>query len=362
MHRSIFAAAIALGACMQEGSSQAAGPIQTLRVGNWSGGSYTNDRTGAFSHCVANAPYMSGISFFVSVNSSFQWSIGFASAAWQLVPGETIPVDLTFDGRSQYHVLATALTSQLAAIPMPNNSTLIRTFRGARQMGAVARGQLFGFDLNQTSMLLPALVDCVRKNVGLPVVARPAAPPPRTAPVVGTLATAAPIQPPAVSPSADTELQIEAINLATNFMIKSQVPNPQLLARQNMPTELASWGAAWKSDDAIGAVKIIPPQEGMKGIDLAAAVAASDAKNCTGKFLSGRTSDLVDSDVVFRGFATCEDSEGIRSGLYFIVPRKKGGFVLFSVMSSGKPGVSATATSDQKLPDYRKAALTSVSE
>jgi hypothetical protein len=144
MHRSIFAAAIALGACMQEGSSQAAGPIQTLRVGNWSGGSYTNDRTGAFSHCVANAPYMSGISFFVSVNSSFQWSIGFASPAWQLVSGETIPVDLTFDGRSQYHVLATALTSQLAAIPMPNNSTLIRTFRGARQMQALARGQLLG--------------------------------------------------------------------------------------------------------------------------------------------------------------------------------------------------------------------------
>jgi hypothetical protein len=97
-------------------------------------------------------------------------------------------------------------------------------------------------------------------------------------------------------------------------------------------------------------------------LELAADVARSDATECKGKFLSGRASDLVDSDVVFRGFSTCEDSEGTRSSLYFIVPRKKGGFVLFSVVSSGKAGTSATATSDEKLPDYRKAALTSVSE
>jgi hypothetical protein len=361
MRRTIFVAATTIGIALSSVSGHAAGPVQALRVGNWSGGSYTNDKTGAFSHCVANAPYNSGISFFVSVNSSFQWSIGFASPAWQLVSGETIPVDLTFDGRSQYHVFATALTSQLAAIPMPSNSALIRTFREARQMQAVAKGQLFGFNLNQTSMLLPALVDCVRRNVGLPVIAKPAAPVTKVAPLVSTLAPA-PVQPSAVSPSANTELQIEAINLATNFMLKSHAPNPQLFNGQSTPTELASWGAAWKSDDAVGAVKIIPAQAGLKGIELAADVARSDATECKGKFLSGRASDLVDSDVVFRGFSTCEDSEGIRSSLYFLVPRKKGGFVLFSVVSSGKPGTSATATSDEKLPDYRKAALTSVSD
>jgi hypothetical protein len=171
--------------------------------------------------------------------------------------------------------------------------------------------------------------------------ARAAAPARKPAPQVGTLAPAAPsaasAPPFAAADTTNEDIQIEAINLATSFMLKSQLQNPQLLNRQNTPTELVSWGAAWKADDAVGAVKIVPAQEGMKGIDLAAAVAATDAKECKGKFLSGRTSDLVDSDVVFRGFATCEDSEGTRSSLYFIVPRKKGGFVLFSVMSSGKP-------------------------
>jgi hypothetical protein len=42
-------------------------------------------------------------------------------------------------------------------------------------------------------------------------------------------------------------------------------------------------------------------------------------------------SELVDSDVVFRGMATCEDSDGSRVAEYFIVPRRKGGFVMFSV-------------------------------
>ena len=309
MRRSIFATAIALGTCANAPSGQAAGPIQPLRVGNWSGGSYTNDRTGAFSHCSAGATYNSGILFIVSVNSAFEWSLGFASQRWQLVPGETIPIDLTFDNRSQYHVFARVVSVQLAEVPMPNNSALIRTFRGAGQMQAVARGQLFGFNLNQTSMLLPALVDCVRRNVGLPVIAKPVAPVTKVAPMVSTLAPA-PVQPPAVSPSANTELQIEAINLATNFMLKSHVPNPQLFNGQSTPTELASWGAAWKSDDAIGAVKIIPAQAGLKGIELAADVARSDATECKGKFLSGRASDLVDSDVVFRGFSTCEELRG----------------------------------------------------
>jgi hypothetical protein len=45
---------------------------------------------------------------------------------------------------------------------------------------------------------------------------------------------------------------------------------------------------------------------------------------------------LVDSDVVFRGFSSCEDSGGARLSQYFIVSRKKGGFVVFSVVSSDR--------------------------
>jgi hypothetical protein len=91
-------------------------------------------------------------------------------------------------------------------------------------------------------------------------------------------------------------------------------------------------------------------------------VAAADSRQCKGKFASGRVSELVDSDVVFRGFATCEDSGGSRIAQYFIVPRKKGGFVMFSVLSRMDSEPSRTITRDEKLVDFRKAAVTAVGQ
>ena len=60
-------------------------------------------------------------------------------------------------------------------------------------------------------------------------------------------------------------------------------------------------------------------------------------------------SELVDSDVVFRGMATCEDTDGTRVGEYFIVPRRKGGFVMFSVRSSSTTAQERDVTKDENL-------------
>jgi hypothetical protein len=113
-----------------------------------------------------------------------------------------------------------------------------------------------------------------------------------------------------------------------------------------MPIAVAATGAAWSADEAVGFVRIVPPREGVKGLDVASAVVATDARDCKGKFASGRTSELVDSDVVFRGFSSCEDSEGPRISQYFIVSRKKGGFVLFSVLSNMKTEEAKTVAKD----------------
>jgi hypothetical protein len=130
-----------------------------------------------------------------------------------------------------------------------------------------------------------------------------------------------------------------------------------LLARSETPISLVSNGAAWQSEEAFGFVRIVPPQQGIKGLDVASAVVASDAKDCKGKFASGRTSELVDSDVVFRGFSSCDDTDGARFSQYFIVSRNKGGFVLFSVVSNMKTEEAKTVTREEKLVDFKKAAL-----
>jgi hypothetical protein len=72
--------------------------------------------------------------------------------------------------------------------------------------------------------------------------------------------------------------------------------------------------------------------------------------------------ELVDSDVVFRGVATCEDSDGTCVAEYFIVPRRKGGFVMFSVQSNSKAAQESNVTKDENLAGFRKAALVAVSQ
>jgi hypothetical protein len=298
----------------------------------------------------------------VMVNSGMAWGLGFAKDDWRLTPGQVFQMALTFDGQSPFNVQGSALSQTLVNVPMPTNSSLIAQFRKAKAVTVFTQGQLFQFKLDQTAQLLPTLANCVavvsKNGIGAAgdfsiKVAAPGGtqkPPP-----VASSLTANP--PPPASP----ELQMEAIELASNFILKTSLQNPRVLNRSETPTELVSYGAAWKSDEATGSVRIIPPHADTKGIDVAAAVVAADAKECKGKFISGRNSELVDSDVVFRGVATCEDSGGTRVSQYFIVPRKKGGFVMFSVLSGMKTEQAKTITKEERLADFRKAALVVVS-
>jgi hypothetical protein len=354
--------AAALMTVLTSTAAHARGPFGVVEVGGWKGGAYSNDESGTFSHCAAGATYNSGVYFVVSVNVSMAWSVGFAHNAWNLSQGETIPIALTFDGRSPFQVYGNALTKGMVAVPMPDNSELIKQFRKANRMTAFAKGQLYQFSLDTTSQLLPALVQCVvlQRN-GLtsamlikPQV-KPAGAPPKQTPVVSSLQ-------PSTGDAASSELQLEAVQLATNFILKTKLQNPSVLSRAETPVEYASFGAAWKADEASGAVKIIPPKDGLKGIDIASAVAAGDSQACKGKFASGRVSELVDDEVVFRGFASCEDSAGSRTAQYFIVPRKRGGFVMFSVVSNMTTEPARNISRDEKIVDFKRAAVTVVSQ
>jgi len=52
-----------LSSLMMIPTVQARGPYGSINVGNWKGGAFTSDQTGAFTHCVAGASYDSGIYF-----------------------------------------------------------------------------------------------------------------------------------------------------------------------------------------------------------------------------------------------------------------------------------------------------------
>lgn len=336
--------------------AEARGPYGSINVGSWQGGAYTNDQSGALSHCAAGAHYNSGIFFAVAVNSEMGWTLGFLNPAWTLTNGQAFQIALTFDGGTPFNVQGNAISTNHVVVPMPLNSALINQFRKAKSMTAYTQGQLFQFDLKQTSVLLPALVNCVQtvKQKGLSgagdfTVAAAARP--------STAAAAGSSLKPESGAQPSAEIQIEAIELASNFIMKSALHSAKVLSRAETPQEIAANGAAWRSEEASGFVRIIPAQANIKGLDVAAAVVGNDAKGCKGKFASARKSELVDSDVVFQGFSSCEDSEGSWLANYFIVPRRKGGFILFSVLSNMKSEQARSVTKEEKIGDFRKAAL-----
>jgi hypothetical protein len=284
--------------------------------------------------------------------------VAFQHPKWSFTSNQAFPIALTFDGQRPFDVQGVAVGESLVRVPMPTDSALIAQFRKAKAMTAYTQGQLFQFKLDQTALLLPTLANCVAlvKQQGIanagdfsvkPAPKMAAAPPV----AAGGSLRADPPQ------NLSSEMQIEAIELASNFILKTTLHNPRVLSRAETPVAFASTGAAWSSDEAVGFVRIIPPKEGIKGLDVASAVVAIDAKDCKGKFASGRTSELVDSDVVFRGFSSCEDSGGARFSQYFIVSRKRGGFVMFSVVSSMKTEEAKAVAKEERLADFRKAAL-----
>ena len=157
------AVAVLLSTIFAGSNAEARGPYGSISVGNWQGGAYTNDQTGAFSHCGAGARYDSGVYFVVMIDSGGGWSLGFMHEAWKLRTGEAFPLALTFDGQQPFNVHGIPIADKLVRVPMPSNSSLIAQFRRAKSMTAYTQGQLFQFKLDQTGQLLPVLANCVAK-------------------------------------------------------------------------------------------------------------------------------------------------------------------------------------------------------
>ncbi|MFJ5370481.1 hypothetical protein ACIPIA_14775, partial [Bosea sp. CER48] len=169
------AAALAL-ICLLPLSAQAAGPFGKIVVGNWSGGTFTNDQTGAFSHCAVSARYKSGVTMLTSVTAQYSWLLGFTKPNWTLRTGETLKLRLVFDRSSTIDVTANIKSPTLLTIAMPAQSALISAFRQGRYLELVANDARYTFALTSTGEMLPALVECVKQSANVRGPATPGAP------------------------------------------------------------------------------------------------------------------------------------------------------------------------------------------
>lgn len=162
--------------CLAALPASAAGPFGKIVVGNWTGGAFTSDRTGAFSHCAVSARYKSGVTMLTSVTADFAWILGFTKPDWKLRTGETLNLRLTFDRGRTIDVVASVKAPTLVTIGMPAQSELIEAFRRGRFLELVANDARFTFALTSTGEMLPALVECVKQSAHVRGPVTPGAP------------------------------------------------------------------------------------------------------------------------------------------------------------------------------------------
>jgi S1-C subfamily serine protease len=176
-------AACAVLATISTGA-HAGGPFGSIHVGNWIGGAFS-DENGAFSHCAATATYANGIILVVGQNVSNTWLLSFASPGFKFNKGETLPIDVTFDGQSQARLFASANSDIMVTATLPPN--VARTFQKSSLMVAQAGRSTVQFNLTSTGPLLASLAACVSKikaeglsaasDFSKVAAAKPAAPP-----------------------------------------------------------------------------------------------------------------------------------------------------------------------------------------
>jgi hypothetical protein len=462
----------------------AGGPLRPFKHGFWSGGAYTDDRTGAFTHCSAGVAYDSGINLFVLVTGGYRWWLGFINPKWELMPNARISIKLQLDDGAPFNGLASIPSGQLLLVSLPDNSKLLAAFRHSSKLALDAEGQSFSFKLNATPAVMDQLANCVRTSVALEAQAPPPAPstnigalgastssttaPPSGSPAVtasGSPATPAEAAPPAAAaaqpqtlpaetatapltpaqksgreaaagspslgpasdspaqgsttgggppesttaaspvsaagaaPTADkaeatvqprvppsaapplaftsvapppstppsaaiasalpleaaTPTSLEEVRLATEFLAKAELPDARLIVADKPPA-LADFTAVWRSEDAAGAVKIIPPGPDVSGIRIASNLIAVDPQLCNGDFSAARFRNDVGNGVVFSAVLSCTEANEQRVTEYFITPRHQGGFVVFAVIRS--KAVDKTPDFDwQKIEMLSRAAI-----
>ncbi|MBR0718696.1 S1C family serine protease [Bradyrhizobium liaoningense] len=143
------------------GLAHAAGPFGSINVGNWIGGAFSNDETGAFSHCAVTAPYANGVILVVAQNAAGSWLLSFASPGYKFNKGENAAIDVIFDGQEQARLFATANQPNMLTSIMPPN--VVRSFQKASLMVATAGRTVLQFQLTSAAPIVAALANCAAK-------------------------------------------------------------------------------------------------------------------------------------------------------------------------------------------------------
>jgi len=151
----------AIGLLCSASAAFSGGPVGTIHVGPWHGGAYTNDSSGSFDHCAAGADYASGVALILSQTATRSWIIGFANKSWTLTKGTPFPIELVFDGQTQFRIFGVAVNPALISAPLPEPA--LNQLRRSHLMVATGNTNTFQFNLASADVVVPTIANCVEK-------------------------------------------------------------------------------------------------------------------------------------------------------------------------------------------------------
>jgi trypsin-like peptidase len=143
-------------------TSQAAiagAPRGSIHVGQWSGGAFVGEKSGAFAFCAATAALEGGYLLTIAQDPDRFWALSIGHPSWSLTPGDKFSLDLTFDGQAQFHFPATAISALLAIGVLSGAGA--DALRHAHSMAVAGKLQTVALALHDVDKLMPVIAFCV---------------------------------------------------------------------------------------------------------------------------------------------------------------------------------------------------------
>lgn len=135
-------------------------PGSDYGYGNWNGAAYTASDSGAFSHCVVSAGYVSGDTLYLSVNSNASVTIGVESPTLRLAEGQEIPVTVRIDRRQPFYGKAVAVNETFATLVLPDIKAALPALQRGRTLVVESALGTGYYDLTGTHRALEATLNC----------------------------------------------------------------------------------------------------------------------------------------------------------------------------------------------------------
>ncbi len=328
----LFAAAAATALFAASAVAEPTG--HRIRIGNWSGGAYSEGLSQRLSHCAVGAPYEHGVTLFFMVNRDYQWAAAFGSQAFDLPAGQTTRVLISVDDGDAEEVQAYAVKRDLARVNLAPSGDLFKKFMRAGKMQLYTKKNVYSFALQDMSRVLPELLKCVRVRLNpTPLRAQGA-------------------QPRAVSLPDDSavDLRAEVTSLAANLLSEAGVRG----FRFHPPSGRSKVGVNWSAPGMSGTLLVLLDPAVKRPSDATPRLIALAAEHCKGKFASGA---MPEENGAARVFSSCQAGSAEPSmGFYLTVSRAAGGHYVLMTFPQAASASPAPSTPREADKDIRAAA------